>query len=174
MSNLTSNLGWSERLALMAHFGLNDKAAATTFNVSADEVATARELQQAGTIKVADDIDFAQYEGELGVKKTTKKSKAAASTTTSKPSTDTPVTATKPQKEPKKRGRKGDKIKNAFASIPSTPTSAEEFIAEHGISMNVLRQSKRFDTSGTEGTVHVRKDKDTKVLMVWREVSSAE
>lgn len=169
MSKTFNNLGWGERLAVVDHFGLNDKQATAALGVTQDELSTARELATAGTITIADDVDFAQYESELSTKKTT--AKTATATTTSKSATEsvTPVTATKPEREPKKRGRKGDKIKNAFLAIPTEPTDAEEFITTHGISMNVLRQGKRFDTSGLEGTVHVRKSKDTGILMVWRD-----
>lgn len=175
MSKSTNSLGWGERLAIGQHFGMNDKQIAATFSTSIEEVATARELAQAGTIAIATDVDFSQYESELGVKKSTTKQNTA--TTTSKPATTdaaAPVTATKPKKEPKKRGRKGDKIKNAFAAIPAEPTDAEAFISEHGISMNVLRQGKRFDTTGLTGTVHVRKSKETGQLVVWRDDPSAE
>ena len=167
MSKVKSNLGWGERLAIVDHFGLDDKTATATFGVSTDELATARELAAAGTIPVAEDVDFSQYENELGAKSP---SKGTSSTSTTKPASgEQPVTATKPKKEPKKRGRKGDKIKNAFGVIPTTPVDAEAFIAEHNISLNVLRQAKRFDTSGLTGAVHVRKDKDTGTLMVWRD-----
>ena len=81
-----------------------------------------------------------------------------------------PITATKPSKvRPlKKRGRKGNKIINAFRNIPSVPTDVEKFAAEHGVSIGVLRQISRFDKTGLPGTVKVRKN-TTGVLMIWRD-----
>lgn len=81
-----------------------------------------------------------------------------------------PMTATKPSRIriPKKRGRKGDKIINAFRNIPSTPTDAESFADIHGISIGVLRQIKRFDKTGLPGTVKVRKN-TSGILMIWRD-----
>jgi hypothetical protein len=69
----------------------------------------------------------------------------------------------------KKRGRKGQKIHEAFAAIPVSPTPAEAFAAAHKVSMPVLRQSKRFDRTGL-GIVNVKKNRDSKVLMIWRNV----
>lgn len=152
-----TNLSWGERLAIVEHFGFNDEQATASLGVTQDELSTARELVAAGSITVTDGIDFSQYE-ELR--------------TTAPNSTTAPITATKPAREAKKRGRKGDKIRNAFLSIPSTPTPAEEFITTHGISMNVLRQGKRFAPSELEGTIRVRKSKETGLLMVWREEPS--
>ena len=167
MSNLTQDMSWSVRLALQSQFGLTNKQAAASFNVSVDEVATAQDLAKAGTITIATDVDYSQYEGEFEV---SAKDTSSSSTSTSKPEVKapTPVTATKPVPTPKKRGRKGDNIKNAFNAIPTVPTDANAYISKHGISMNVLRQSKRFDKSGTPGIVHVRKDKESGQLMVWR------
>ncbi len=168
MSKLNTGLGWGERLAIMEHFSLDDKTAMSAMNVTRDEIFTARELAEAGTIAIANEIDFDQYADELSVSKSSAKSNSATSTSKPGDTGPAPVTATKPIRTPKKRGRKGDKIKNAFQAIPSDPTDANVYINEHGISMNVLRQSKRFDKSGTPGVVHVRKDKDTGNLMVWR------
>jgi len=150
------------QLALIDHFKINDTDAAGLFGNTPAELQTARELAAAGTITIATDLDFSQYEGALGVKKSGTKTNTSTST-------ERPVTATKPEKVAKKRGRKGDNIKNAFAAIPTEPVDAETFIAEHNISLAVLRQAKRFDQSGLTGRVHVRKNKETGTLSVWRE-----
>lgn len=84
-------------------------------------------------------------------------------TTTSKPQT-----ASKKPKELKKRGRKGSNILDAFKAVPSTPIPVEEFAQKQGVSVAVLRQAKRFDTTGIDGRVHVKKDKDSKTLVIWR------
>ena len=166
MSKL-SELDLGVQLALIDHFNIDVADAETVFGNTAAELQTARELASAGTITIATDIDFSQYEGLLGVKKSGVKEETATAT-------ERPVTATRPTTTPKKRGRKGDKIKNAFAAIPEAPVDAEAFIAEHNISMAVLRQAKRLDTSGLPGRVHVRKKKETGVLSVWRDAPTAE
>jgi viroplasmin and RNaseH domain-containing protein len=86
-----------------------------------------------------------------------------------------PETATKKVKEPQKRGRKGDKITVALTAIPLVPVSVDSFINQYGVSLAVLRQSKRFiakldtATQASIGQVNVRQDKTTKQLMIWRE-----
>jgi hypothetical protein len=154
MVNLKED-GWDRRLAVLR--ALKDKVPVEVFvkacGTSVEELDTATDLEVHGTIVMATGIDYSEYEALLGINK-------PASTTETVTAVEKPVTATKPEKVAKKRGRKGDKIKNAFAAIPSTPVDAEEFIAAHGISMAVMRQSKRFDNSGIEGAVHVRKNKE--------------
>ncbi len=168
MSTLkSSNLGWGERFAIIHNYDLTDTQATETFGVSADELNTARELLDAGTISVATDVDFSQFEGELGVRRP--ETKPAAPTPVVKP--EKPVTATKPKGEPKKRGRKGDKIITAFRSVPTEPTDAEAFAAQYGVSIAVLRQNKRFDKTDLGGLVKVRKDKELGKLMIWRDLS---
>lgn len=90
-----------------------------------------------------------------------------------------PETATKKSllpKEPKKRGRKGDKITTAFLSVSTVPVCANDFAEQHGISIAVLRQSKRFistmdaNIASQIGNIIVKQDKSTKKLMIWKEV----
>jgi hypothetical protein len=91
-------------------------------------------------------------------------------TSTSPSSTETflpPQSASRRIRTPKKRGRKGTKIVEAFQAIPAKPTPAERFAAEHNVSVAVLRQSKRFDSEGS-APVHVKRDKDSGLLMIWR------
>ena len=89
-----------------------------------------------------------------------------------------PETASRRVKEPQKRGRKGDKISKAFAAVPMTQIPVDAFIVEHGVSLAVLRQSKRFlaamepAVAQSIGRINVRQDKDTKQLMIWREVDT--
>lgn len=161
MSKLQSpDIGWPERLAIMDHYELDDDTAATAFGVTQDEVSTAKELKDAGTIILADGIDFSLYRDDLTIKtpKAIEKAKSTA-----------PVTATKPAKESKKRGRKGSKIVNAFKAVPSTPVTVSAFTAEHQVSVPVLRQWKRFDKTGLKGQVRVKKDKASGELMIWRD-----
>ncbi len=79
------------------------------------------------------------------------------------------ATATKACKVPKKRGRKGDKIVKAFAEIPVNPVNFVDYAEAHQVSPNVLRQIKRHDKFSDTGKVFVRKNKQTKVMMIWRE-----
>jgi len=142
-------------------------------------------LRQAGTIKVSKDLNVENYAKMFSVKspkKTAAKASASPTTPSTKKSTVTshkktastsaPTTATKTTRPLKKRGRKGTKIAEAFIAIPSTPTPVEKFATDNNVSLNVLRQSKRFDKSGTEGAVRVKKDKESGTLMIWREVES--
>ena len=66
-----------------------------------------------------------------------------------------------------KPGPKGNKIEEAFRAIPSTPVDAKKFCAKHGISLNTLRQVKRYDTIG-EPPVQVRKLHRDGPSYVWR------
>jgi hypothetical protein len=88
------------------------------------------------------------------------------------PSTDgdaQPETASKPVRILKKRGRKGNNIATAFKEVPATPVDFEEYAAQHKVSTNVLRQIKRHDSFSETGKVFVRKNKETKKMMIWRE-----
>jgi hypothetical protein len=67
----------------------------------------------------------------------------------------------------RKPGRKGRNVVNAFINVPYVPTSAIAFASQHGVSVAVLRQAKRFDKVG-HGKVTVKKDKDSNTLMIWR------
>ncbi len=79
-----------------------------------------------------------------------------------------PQTATKAPRVLKKRGRKGNKIAKAFDEIPSVAVNFEDYAQEHGVSPNVLRQIKRHDKYADRGQVFVRKNKQTKTMMIWR------
>ena len=68
-----------------------------------------------------------------------------------------PKTATKKVIAPKKRGRKGDKIANAFRDIPTTPVDFNKFCEVHNLKTTVLRQVKRHDSCPETGRVFVLK-----------------
>jgi hypothetical protein len=161
MSNLRE-LSWAERFAIIDAQNPTDEQILAALDIDADELATARELREAGQFADAGDLNLADYEGafeglatadveDISVTETDDSSTEDTSTATT-----TPVTATKPVKQPKKRGRKGTKIAQAFAAIPSTPTDAAAFAAQHNISLNVLRQAKRFDSEDAVGRVRHR------------------
>jgi len=80
-----------------------------------------------------------------------------------------PETGSMPVRVLKKRGRKGDNIAKAFDQVPSIPVDFEEYASLHNVSTKVLRQIKRHDRYTDRGKVFVRKNKETKKMMIWRE-----
>ena len=170
-------LSWNDRLTLLSHYKPTDADAIRAFGVSQSELDVARTQLKAGVFSLSPDLDVDSY-GHLFATTPTIDSDTVTSTksitrrtgSTSTTKGTAPETATKTVREAKKRGRKGDKILKAFSSIPASPVAAEEFAKSHGVSIAVLRQSKRFDTTKSVGTVRVKKDKGTKTLMIWREV----
>lgn len=176
----SKTMSWNDRFALLDHYEPSDATACDAFGVTQDELTTARDMRVAGAFTATPDIDVNSYSkmfasAEQPVAKVSTKSTrrgGATSTTKTKTTSVKPVTATKKVKEPKKRGRKGDNIAKAFAAIPTSPTPVEAFATTHGVSIAVLRQSKRFDKTEGGGTVRVKKDKESKALMIWRETAS--
>lgn len=165
---------WNDRLTLIRDLKPTDAQACAVFGITQPELDVARSQLKAGVFSYNDTLDSSSYadlfaSADASTESSTVTSTTAPSRTQTVTSTKVaPETATKSSREPKKRGRKGDKITQAFSAIPSTPVSAEEFAKQHGVSIAVLRQSKRFDSVGG-GTVKVKKDKQTKTLMIWRE-----
>ena len=161
MGKVVTGLSWGERFGLIDTYKPTDEAACATFGVSADELETARELRAEGNFAIPAEFDADTYgdvfasvpENATAVTRPTRKGKKAE-------------TATKVTPAPKKRGRKGTKINDAFAAIDTTPVPAEEFASTRGVSLNVLRQAKRFDRTGG-AKVRVKKIDGT--LMVFRE-----
>lgn len=173
------NFTWNDRLSLIKHFSPSDDQACEAFGITQSELEVARTQLRAGVFSDNSNVDFNSY-GDLFTVSANADGDTEGSTVTSTRALDrtgTTVTSTKtaPEsasaktREPKKRGRKGDKITQAFSAIPSTPTAAEDFAKTYGVSIAVLRQSKRFDKAGNPGIVKVKKDKSSKTLMIWRE-----
>lgn len=180
---MKTTLSWADRFALIDHFKPEDTAVLTAFALTQDELDTARSLRAAGSFGSTANLDVAKYasvfSGAPIVAATAstptgivKPSKASGATTHSKPES-----ASKKAKVPQKRGRKGDKIQRALSSVPTAPTAVDAFMLQHGVSLAVLRQSKRFlakldaATQATIGEINVRQDKATKQLMIWRSVA---
>lgn len=158
-----STMSWGQRFAIAEAYHPDDEQICKVFQVSKEDLDHARQLRKDNVIKIDSTLNTAPYGVLFGKDPVTSKS-----VTTHGP-------ATKKVAEPKKRGRKGDKILNAFKAIGKDPVSAEEFITTHGISMAVLRQSRRFDSTEVAATNPVRVRKNDKgVLMVWRDEPSAE
>lgn len=179
---MSKRLQWGERLAIMKHLNVGDEEACEVFGIEQEELEAARDMQAIGnSFPVRDDLDIESYRNLFSETTVTaaKKpiEKSNQKTTTAKKSSTTtirrPETATKKTPIKKKRGRNGDKIVNAFRAIPhDKPTDAEKFAKQHQVSIAVLRQSKRFDRVGG-GIVHVKKDKATKTLMIWRDTATS-
>ena len=167
-------LSWNDRLTLINHYKPSDAEATRVFDVTQGELDVARGQLKTGVFSLSDDLDVESY-GHLFATETTEATSSTVTSTlssaikkTSATSILKPESATAKSHTAKKRGRKGDKITKAFSSIPASPIAADDFAKEHGVSIAVLRQSKRFDTVGG-GTVRVKKDKGSKTLMIWRE-----
>lgn len=174
---MRNTLSWADRFALIDAYQPSDEAVCSTFNLTLDELSTARQLRSAGTLGVSTNFDTTKFGNPFAA------TNANASTTSKKSAptvhvnaTDTsmPVSATKTVKAAKKRGRKGNKIQQAFLAVPEVPVSVDEFCKQHNVSVAVLRQSKRFmakmDSATCQfiGEVTVRQDKSTKTLMIWK------
>lgn len=190
---MAANLSWNDRFALIDYFLPSDPQICVTFGLTQDELDTARALRAAGTFRNTPNFDAIQYDGIFNVEVPEVVAApivATAPIRQSKPTVATsirqqppatvhakPESATRRVKEPQKRGRKGDKIAKALLAVPTSPVSVGTFIAEHGVSLAVLRQSKRFiegmDTTTAQaiGRVNVRQDKATRQLMIWRETA---
>lgn len=182
---MTPNLSWNDRFALIDHYSPSDQHVCVAFGVSADELSTARELRDAGTFTPTADFSFDGYDDVFNVVIPEQPQthipiiQTQVVTPLVRPQATVhsrPETATKRQKVPQKRGRKGDKITKALLAVPTTPVPVDQFSQTHGVSLAVLRQSKRFmegmdaSTVATIGKVNVRQDKNTKRLMIWRDV----
>ena len=137
-----------------------------------NDIESAKALAHTNTIMPSKDLDIDAYANMFASKATSvvaPKADKGKSTTSTTKATTPPQTATKTTKTPQKRGRKGDKIATAFLNVPSAPVDVNSFAKQYNVSLAVLRQSKRFDKSGIEGAVRVKKDKDSGNLVIWRE-----
>lgn len=162
MSKL-KELGWNERFAVFDALGATDEQIMGTLGIDKDELAMARDLRAAGTFVPslgnlnADDFADEVRSVSVAVAPATDESVEAptpARATARRPrKADKPASATKATKQPQKRGRKGNKIAEAFAAIGPKPVPLDEVAQKFAISTNVLRQSKRFDRSPELGRV---------------------
>ena len=164
-------LTWNDRFALIDYYKPSDTEICNIFNIDVNSLNVARNFRSTGQFKPTADIDVKSYAhmfNTVQIKSAKKNEKKKTATSTVKP-----ITATKTQPILKKRGRKGNNIKSAFDSITTTPVSVDNFSKQHGVSVAVIRQGKRFDTKPEAGTVRVKKiERDgKKVLCVWREKS---
>lgn len=146
---LSSTLSWADKLVLVQHYNLSETEACTAFGVSKQELVAAKNLQAKGVFSTNDALNTSIY-SDYFVK--LRSGELDNSDKTFKP-----------------KGSRPSKISQAFEAITATPQRVEDVISTYGVSLAVLRQSKRFDKDNS-GQIHIRKDKETGELMVWREV----
>ncbi|PPD54356.1 MAG: hypothetical protein CTY12_03430 [Methylotenera sp.] len=170
-------LSWNDRFALIDAYKPSQVAICAAFRLSPAELKTAMSLRDAGTFAPNPNLDVTKYTDIFQIS-----DDIAPSNTTLKSVTATvhsfPETASKriTTKAPQKRGRKGNKIADALLAVPTTPIAVDSFIQEHGVSVAVLRQAKRFiekmnpEQAAQVGNIIVKQNKDTKTLMIWKEV----
>lgn len=187
MSKHKLTMSWGDRLAVIDHFSPTDSQVCTTFGVTQDELDIARTLRTAGTFVATPNMSVSKYANVFGSSNLPPnvQHKGIVHVNTTKRSTSTthtmpdilakPETVSKPVKQPQKRGRKGNKILQALQSVTTSHVPVDMFIQQYGVSLAVLRQSKRFvaglDPAQAQliGKINVRLDKTTKKLMIWRE-----
>ncbi len=170
-------MSWNDRFALIDHFKPSEDAICKAFDVTVDELATARTLLAVGTFKTNGQLDISKHKSLFATSSASNTPTPVATKVGTATSHKKPESATKTVKQPKKRGRKGDKIYLALQAVTTTPVGVDAFIKKHGVSLAVLRQSKRFiakmdPTAASQiGKINVRQDKKSKLLMIWREVN---
>lgn len=174
---MKNNMSWADRFALIDFHKPADEDICRTFGLTHDELATARTLRAVGSIRTSSNLDYSKYPNVF----TPGAAPIAANQSSTAKGTTTvhtrPETATKKPKVPEKRGRKGNKITTALLAVPMTKVPVDQFMLEHGVSLAVLRQAKRFmepldaETQQKIGKINVRQDKDSKTLMIWREAN---
>lgn len=145
---LSSSLSWADKLVLVQKYNLTTAEACTAFGVTDRELNVAKNLQTRG-IFAPTDLNTEIYSDFFGKLR----------------SGEIDNTATKTFKP---KGVRPSKITQAFESITNMPQPVSSVVDTFGVSLAVLRQSKRFDKANS-GQVHIRKDKETGILMVWRE-----
>jgi len=182
---MTKIMSWNDRFALINHYKPTDEAICTAFGVDKNELDTARSMLATGSFAANPQLDVSKYTNVFAstvpagttapAKVTGTKGDATIGKKTSATVHAKPESATKKTKVPQKRGRKGDKIHRALQAVTTTPVAVDSFIKQHGVSLAVLRQSKRFlekmdpTVAKKIGKINVRQDKSSKQLMIWRE-----
>ena len=166
-------LSWADRLALIDHYAPTDDAICRAFNLTPNELSTARNLRSQGTFVANPNFDVGRYStlfdqtSAPAVPLVARTAKIGGATMHTRPES-----ATKQPHVPQKRGRKGTKIIDALRAVPTVAVPVLQFSQEHGVSVAVLRQAKRFIEGAPDaaqiGTIVVKQDKASKELMIWR------
>jgi hypothetical protein len=145
---LSSTLSWADKLVLVSRYELSETEACTAFGVTKQELVVAKNLLAKGVFAPNETLNTSIY-SDFFVKLRSGELDHL-------------------QKTFKPKGARPSKITMAFEAITDSPQKVSEIIERYGVSLAVLRQSKRFD-KGNVGQIHIRKDKDTSELMVWRD-----
>lgn len=140
------NISWREKLSLIQYYNPSEEEILYTFNTTKEELDLARSCMSEGILQPSKHLLIQFPENVF-------KDKSIRFNPTSY--------ASKPQKMPKKRGRKSNKIDIAFKELPITPVNINEYAEKYGISIHVLKQHQRFDTTKTS-PIRFKK------TMIWR------
>lgn len=179
---------WADRFALIEQFQPDSDQICVTFGITMEELVVARQLQDEGILSSTPTVDVKNYSVEFfTVVPASKLMTVPTSTadvddivipefqmyTPPPPTLNEDGTIAKTQK----RGRGGSKITDALLAVPTVAVPVEQFATKMDVSVAVLRQSTRFiknmtpEQQAIAGSIFVRKDPNTKVLMIWKEVS---
>lgn len=176
MSKKLPMMSWNDRFALIDAHKPSNAAICAAFGLTPAELKTANALRNAGTFRPNPKLDVNKFGAifqEADVSQSEDATGKTGTTTSHRPESFTKKSVI--PKAPQKRGRKGDKIANALMAVTNTPVPVDSFVQQHGVSVAVLRQSKRFlenmsaDVVAKIGRIQVKQDKTSKTLMIWRE-----
>lgn len=179
METNVANLSWSQRFALIEHFEVSDETACEKFGIAQDALDAARELLAMGSI-MPDNTGLAISEygylfepptkGGFGLGSLVNQLLNRNAIPTSS-GNKTKVVGSSGNASQRQRGRRGNKIATAFANIPANPIPLDDFLGQYGVSINVIRQSRRFDTTGG-GRIQIREIQGRQ--MIWRVPETAQ
>ena len=140
---------------------MSDEQICSAFDTTAEELSIARNLLKQGYFRVDDRVNFSDYLGEIGEVLSLSHPNIIKRTINIPRSKKTPL-------------KKQSKILTAFYAIPDTPVDAIAFANEHGISVEIFRQRKRFDKTGLGGVVKLKKTRGKNEYLIWRDYSETE
>lgn len=168
-------LSWADRFGIVNAMESkpSDEDICRVFKVTPEELTTARELFSKGIIKINPRINHEFY--ELYFKGETPEFPKAVQRVRSlplPPDNEERRLFASQNKVVRPRGRKSNNIDLAFKAIPTSPVDVEKFAEKNRVSVAVLRQHKRLDNYKDKGLVYVRKNKETGVTEVWRDLST--
>ncbi len=161
---------WGDRFALIDYFKPTDDQIISVFGITKNQLSAARAMHATGTIIANPKIDPSKYTEMFRPNRNS--TPTVAPTLPQRFQSTVPHTA--PTVHQPKKGRSGSKILTALRAVPTIPVPVDTFAANYGVSVAVLRQSKRFVAQMTQpeqeslGCINVKQDKDTKKLMIWR------
>lgn len=166
-----AHLSWADRFGILENLTIpvTDEDICRVFQVNTQELTVARELRSDGVLRTNPRINHAFY--ELFFKGETPEFPAATQRVRvlpTPPDMEERRLYASQNKVERPKGRKSNNIDMAFRAIPTVATDVEAFANKNRVSIAVLRQHKRFDKY--PGTVFVRKNKQTGVTEIWREM----